>query len=287
MERNLYTNPSNSNNNTTNGNNNRTNMRTNNNLTTPGTGTMGPGTPRTGMPGTSMPRTMTPGAGTPATGTPGAGMPRTGTPNGTSRMNGQPMNSYVRLLHAVPNAPAVDIYANNALLARDLAFGEATDYAPIPSNNYNIRIFPSGKTDTPVIDTDIFVPANTVLTVAAIGTLPEISLYPIQEPPNGQHSGESCVRFVHLSPDAPSVDINTSDGTTVFSNIAFEGISNYVCVNAGTYTFDVAPTGTTNTVLTVPDVNLEKDKFYTIYAIGLVNGTPELEAILLDEPRYM
>jgi hypothetical protein len=196
------------------------------------------------------------------------------------------MNSYVRVLHAAPNAPSVDIYANGSLIISDLAYKEYTDYLAIPSGNYNIRVYPTGQMNTPVINTNIFVPTNTVLTIAAVGTLPNLSLYPILEPPNGQNSEEACVRFIHLSPNAPNVDIKLPDGSTVFSNVGYKNISNYVCVPGGSYTFTVTPTGTDNVVLTVPDVRIDDNNLYSIYAVGLVGETPGLEALLLHEPRY-
>jgi hypothetical protein len=200
--------------------------------------------------------------------------------------NNQQMNSYVRVLHAAPNAPSVDIYANGSLIINDLAYKEYSDYLPIPSNNYNIKLYPVGQMNTPVIDTNIFVPANTVFTIAAIGTLPNLSLFPIQEPPNGQNSGNACVRFIHLSPNAPNVDIKLPDGSTVFSNVGYKNISTYTCVPGGSYSFIVTPTGTDTEVLTVPDVPLEENNFYSIYAVGLVGESPTLEALLLPEPRY-
>jgi hypothetical protein len=200
--------------------------------------------------------------------------------------NNQPMNSFIRVLHAAPNAPSVDIYANGSLIASDLVYKEYSDYLPVPSGNYNIRVYPAGQMNTPVINTNIFVPANSVFTIAAIGTLPDISLYPIQEPPNGQNSGEACVRFIHLSPNAPNVDIKLPDGSTVFRNVGYKNISSYVCVPGGSYTFNVTPTGTDDVVLTVPDVPLDSNNFYSIYAVGLVGETPSLEALMLQEPRY-
>lgn len=47
------------------------------------------------------------------------------------------------------------------------------------------------------------------------------------------------------------------------------------------YTLHVRVAGTSNVVLTVPYVYLMADKYYTVYAIGLVGGKPKLEALLL------
>lgn len=200
-------------------------------------------------------------------------------------VSAQQMNSYIRVLHASPNAPAVDIYANGNLIVSDLAYMESSPYIPVPSDNYSIMVFPTGQKTDPVVTTDIFIPPNTIFNVAAIGELPDISLYPIQEPTAAPNMGRACVRFVHLSPNAPAVDIKLADGTEVFTDVEFKDMTGYVCVPPGTYTFTVTPTGTDDVVLTVPNIELSSNNAYTIYAIGLVGESPALEALLIPEPR--
>ncbi|MEL7648129.1 MAG: DUF4397 domain-containing protein [Sedimentibacter sp.] len=197
----------------------------------------------------------------------------------------QQMNSKIRVLHAVPNAPAVDVYANDNLIVKNLAYKEMSPYLPVPAGNYNIKVYPTGETTNPVVDSSVYVPENSIYTITAIGQLPDISLYPIQEPTSANKTGMSCVRFIHLSPDAPPVDITLPDGTIVFSNVPFKSIANYTCVPSGTYTFRVNPAGTDNVVLTVPNVRLNPNTFYTVYAVGLVGDKPDLEALLVTEPR--
>jgi hypothetical protein len=197
----------------------------------------------------------------------------------------QQMNSKIRVLHAVPNAPAVDVYANDNLIVKNLAYKEMSPYLPVPSGNYNIKVYPTGETTNPVIESSVYIPENSIYTIAAIGELPDISLYPIQEPTSANKTGMSCVRFIHLSPNAPPVDIKLPDGSIVFSNVPFKSLASYTCVPSGTYTFRVNPAGTDNVVLTVPNVKLNPNTFYTIYAIGLVGETPNLEALLVTEPR--
>ena len=195
------------------------------------------------------------------------------------------MNSFIRLFHASPNAPAVDVYANGNLIVADLTYKELSPYLPVAPGNYNITVYPSGEMTNPVINTPVSIAENTIFNVAVIGTLPDISLFPIQEPITAQYSGSACVRFIHLSPNAPSVDIKLSDGTTVFNNVAYKNATTYACIPGGTYTFKVSPTGTDNVVLTVPNVNVNPNNYYSIYAVGLVGKSPALEAIVVPEPR--
>ena len=197
----------------------------------------------------------------------------------------QPTVSYIRVFHASPNSPAVDVYANDDLILENLSYEDISAYIPVPAANYNLKVYPTGQTKKPVIDTDVYIPANTALNVAAIGTLPNLSLYPILEPSIAQDSGNACVRFVHLAPNAPAVDIKLDNGTMVFDNIAYKGITNYMCIPAGTYTFTVSPAGSEDVVLTIPDLMLDANIYYTIYAIGLLGENPSLQAILISEPR--
>ena len=171
------------------------------------------------------------------------------------------------------------------MIVKNLAYTELSQYIPVPPGNYNIKVYPSGQITTPVINTNIMIPPNTIFNVAAIGILPNISLYPIPEPITAQDSGKACVRFIHLSPNAPAVDIKLADGTRVFNNVAYKNITNYSCIPAGTYTFTVSPSGSNNVVLTVPNVKVNANNYYTIYAVGLVGKDPALEAILVPEPR--
>jgi len=195
------------------------------------------------------------------------------------------MNSYVRILHASPNAPAVDIYANGNIIVSNLAYKEFTQYLPVPSGNYTIKVFPTGNTTTPVIDTDVYIPEDTVTIMAAVGELPDIKLFQVQESIIPANYGNPCVRFVHLSPNAPAVDVKLADGSIIFENVAYKNSTNYVCVPPGTYSFNVTPTGSDDVVLNVPNVKLESNKLYTIYAVGVVGGSPGLQVLLVTDQR--
>lgn len=137
----------------------------------------------------------------------------------------------------------------------------------------------------PVINTNLSIPKNSVFNVAAIGTLPNISLYPIPEPIMGEKFRRCCIRFVHLSPNAPAVDITLADGTKVFNNVSYKGITDYTCVPSGIDTFKVNVAGTNNTALIISNVSLDDSNYYTIYAVGLVGQSPPLEAVLLTGAR--
>lgn len=190
-----------------------------------------------------------------------------------------PMDSRIRVFHASPNAPAVDIYANGNLIAKDFAYKDVSQYLPISSGTYNIKVFPSGQITNPVINANLFIPNGSASTIAITGYFPTLSLYPIPEPSFSRTPSKPCVRFIHLATNTPAVDVMLPDGTTIFNDVGYKAVSNYACVPEDTYTFTISPIDSNDVILTAPDVALNASTFYTMYLIGLEGKTPPLEVL--------
>jgi hypothetical protein len=198
--------------------------------------------------------------------------------------------SYVRILHASPDAPPVDIYVNGNMIAQNLPYKQFTGYMTVNPGRYNIQVFPTGQTMNPVVNVNVAVPPGSAYTVAAVGRVADIGLLPIPEkylPVMPMHAANNAnVRFIHLSPNAPAVDIMLPNGTILFQNVAFKTYTDYISVQPGEYTLLVKPNGSNQTVLTVPNVYLMPGETYSIYAVGLAGETPPLEALLTTDGGY-
>lgn len=199
-----------------------------------------------------------------------------------------PYLSYARILHASPDAPPVDIYLNDKLVTANLAYRDFTPYIPIAEGRYNIKVFPSGKKDKPILNTNVSVPGNLIFTIAATGYLKDLQLLLLPEDTKKKPVRNSLVRFCHLSPNAPAVDVDLDTGAELFSDVSFRQYTPYIEFNPGTYTLKVLASGTSDTVLTVPNVLIKPNRYYTIYAVGLLNGNPPLQLLLpLDGKSYI
>lgn len=190
--------------------------------------------------------------------------------------------SKIRVLHASPDAPAVDVYANERLIFKGLTYKEITDYVTVPSGRYKIDIYPTGEKGNPVISQMIRAEPGKNYTVAATGALAQIGLTTFQDRLS-LTPGNARARFIHLSPDAPAVDIAVKGGKTLFRNISFKEASDYIVSAPATVTLQVKPAGSQTVVLEVPGVRLNPNKSYTIIAVGFVEDTPGLEALLIRE----
>lgn len=199
-----------------------------------------------------------------------------------------PATSYIRILHASPKSPAVDIYINDTLTFKNLTYRGFTEYVEVIPGNYNIKVYATGTTTSPVLNKTLNIPVEKIYTIAAIGLLPNIDLLPVPETKIMEPANKAYIKFTHLSPNAPAVDITLPDGTILFKNIAYKQFTDYIEVPEGTYTLEVRVAGTNTTVLHVPNIKLKPQRFYTVYAIGLVNDSPGLQALIpLDGSSYL
>lgn len=188
-------------------------------------------------------------------------------------------NANVRVIHASPDAPAVDVLVNNSPAFTNLAFTGVTSYASLPAAMYNVQVVPAGQPGPAVINADLALSGNTDYSVLAVNRLANIEPLVLVDD-NTIARGQARVRFVHASPDAPAVDIALAGGPVLFSNIAFREIGDYLTVGAGAYDLEARIAGTMNVALSVPGAFFARDTVYTVYAMGLVGGTPSLQAIV-------
>jgi LPXTG-motif cell wall-anchored protein len=193
----------------------------------------------------------------------------------------------VRVVHASPDAPAVDVWVNGAVAFSNAPFTGITDYAKLEPDTYNVQVTPTGATEPVVIEADLTLDTQTDYTVVAVGTLDEIEPLVLVDNNSAPAAGKAHVRFVHASPDAPAVDIAVANGGPVlFANVEFKGVGDYLPVDAGTYDLEARLAGTETVALSVPGVALNEATVYTVYAMGLAGGEPALQAVPSVDASY-
>lgn len=192
-------------------------------------------------------------------------------------------SSLVRVFHAAPQAPNVDVYVNDQMVFSNLAFGDFTRYVYLDEGEYNVSVYLAGQKDRPVINQMVDVPSQQIFTIAATGNLDNLGLLVIPDKISKSPSQNySSVRVIHLSPNAPGVDILV-DGDTLFEDISFGEGTDYVDLNPGTYNVNVV-LNTDKSVVLPLKMTLNPDKIYTIYIIG---NPPSLQAVqVVDGNTY-
>lgn len=192
-------------------------------------------------------------------------------------------SSLVRVFHAAPQAPNVDVYVNDQMVFSNLAFGDFTRYVYLDEGEYNVSVYLAGQKDRPVINQMVDVPSQQIFTIAATGNLDNLGLLVIPDKVSKSPSQNySSVRVIHLSPNAPGVDILV-DGDTLFEDISFGEGTDYVDLNSGTYNINAVLNSDKSVVLPLK-MTLNPNKIYTIYIIG---NPPSLQAVqVVDGNTY-
>ena len=188
-------------------------------------------------------------------------------------------STYLRVVHASPDAPAVDVTVDNETVLSDVAFGAVSDYLSLEAGSYNVTIAAAEDPDTVVFDDQVTFEPRTVTTVAASGEISEdanTSFEPVafEDDAFTPMENESALSIVHLAPDAPAVDVTAGNGSVVLADdVSFQNASEYVTVPAGNYTAEIraATEDNNGSVVTTVDVSLEGGTAYSAFAVGYLN----------------
>ena len=191
----------------------------------------------------------------------------------------------VRIMHASPDTPAVDIFVNDAPAVTALAFPNDTGYIALPEGTYNVKVFvsPSDGSGDPALEADLEIAGGTDYTVLATGLVGDgtLGLLPLVDNNATPAAGNAHVRLIHASPDAPSVDVLVAGTTTkVFENVPFNSAQGPNPVPAGTYDLEVSVNPDGPVVLPLNGIALADRTVYTVVAVGLA-GDASLTVIPL------
>jgi hypothetical protein len=186
----------------------------------------------------------------------------------------------LRVAHASPDAPPVDVLVDGSAVIEGLEFRDVTDYLEVPTGAYDVAVNVAG-TDTTVFEAEDIELAAEDYTAVARGEVSEdadtsftVSLF---EDTNGANIGddEARVRAIHLSPDAPAVDVTVNDGSlTLFEDVSYGESSGYAVVPAAEYEVEIRPAGGGDPVFEA-DVALEGRSTYTAFAVGYLSPDDE------------
>jgi hypothetical protein len=204
--------------------------------------------------------------------------------------------SDVRVVHASPDAPAVDVIVNDnfgAPAVSGLAFPDvapgAAAYLSVPADDYNLKVAAAG-TNAVVLDFDATLAAGSAYTVLATDLLANISQLVLADNDRSVAT-EAKVRLVHASPAAGSVDIyvtdagdaDITDNTPAFAGVPFQAETGYVSLAGGDYRVALTPAGDASQIALDVTVTVQAGGVYTAVARDAAGGGGPVGLILLDD----
>src|SRR5215217_2727735 len=177
----------------------------------------------------------------------------------------------LRVVHAVTGGPAVDLLVDGQPVGQNIAFGAASEYAPVAPGAHQLQIVPTGQQGgTPLSTTDLDAKAGVAYIVTVLGSANAVEAKVNEVKLDAVDQGKARVRFIHAASDAGKVSVGFAGGDEVFGGVDFKSDSDYKDVDAGSYTLELRAADGGEVLLSVPSVTFDQGRIYDVVALGLV-----------------
>lgn len=187
--------------------------------------------------------------------------------------------AYVRVLHAIPAGPSVDVYVDANKVLTAVTYKTISDYLPVPSGSHNLKVTATGQTDA-LLEAKKTLGKDRFFTVIAYGTAQAPALLAQNESTGTDLPGKAKLRVYHLVAGGPDIDITSPSTRTktglksVFKNLTF-GKTMQKNIAPGTLTLQVRSAD--KLLKEVTGTPFEDGKRYAVFAIG----TPDALELLV------
>jgi hypothetical protein len=193
----------------------------------------------------------------------------------------------LRVVHASPDAPNVDVLVDSKAVLTNVAYATASQYLASRDGSHKIEVRATGASQD-VINATVNLANRKDYTVLAVDLLANITALVLTDDNTPPAAGQIKLRLVHASPsagnvdiyvEAPGTDINTVSPT--LTNVAFKGASTYLSVPAGSYEVFITQTTTKNIAFDSGSLAISAGQIRTAVALDQLGGG--VTAIVLSD----
>ena len=182
----------------------------------------------------------------------------------------QPPLAFALLYQASPDAPDMDVLVGSTRINNQaFRYSNASNYLEFTPGDTRFRFNPINASNS-YVDSTVTLSENKAYSLFTVGRFENIELLVVEDSLRNPAAGKSLIRFIHVSPDAPAVDIVTTgtNGTTLFSDIAFKGSTEFEEITAGANSFQIRRAGGEEVLLSLTNHTLVAGRIYTILLRG-------------------
>jgi hypothetical protein len=178
----------------------------------------------------------------------------------------------VRVVHASPDAPGVDVFIDGGSVLSNLTTGNASEYLEVSAGSRRVQVNATG-TDTSAIDETLTLDDGKSYTVLAVNRLANIKPLVVEDTRTASASGKANIRAIHAVPGVPVDVYITAPGAALdtvqpaVSNFQFEANTGYVELDAGSYQVRITAAGSKTVVIDSGAVTLESGSRTTAVAV--------------------
>ncbi|PJF40489.1 MAG: DUF4397 domain-containing protein [Chloroflexi bacterium] len=185
--------------------------------------------------------------------------------------------AFVRVVHAAPDVPQLDVYAEFAAIATNLGFQQSTQPSGIVEGDYTLRVVPTGNApeDNTLFETSLSVKGGNSLILLFTGTTDALNLSLFTESNEPLDGNQSRLTIIHAIPRGPDFII-TESNAAITPLLVFGQASPPVVLSSGRTLLSFQ--SGEQTVLT-HEINLQERRNHTLLLVGRPDDLDNLSII--------
>ncbi|PKG75379.1 hypothetical protein CXF83_22195 [Shewanella sp. Choline-02u-19] len=214
-------------------------------------------------------------------------------PEGQVLIQDKDAGAGLRVIHAVADAPAVDVFLDEGTTpaVAMLTFKQVTPFLNVPEGDHTVTVAANSDNSVVVIDmAAVTLDQGMSYSALAVGSLTENDIMPwvLMDSPR-RIATAAKLNIAHASYSAGNVDIyltatdDISDATPALSDVPFMAASGALSITAGDYVVSVTPHDSKTVAIGPLAVSLMAGGIYSVAAVDNIGGGTPLGVILMDD----
>ena len=189
-------------------------------------------------------------------------------------------SAYIRLINLSPNAGAMDVYGNGALIVGGVGYGAASSYQKINSATPALSITLTGSS-TVLLNGSIGLSANNYYSTILYDSLAFLKGDIFKDDRSLPPAGKTFIRFLDYVSGTSSIDIVAGPSSNkLFSGRTYldhdnsgANYTNYTAFDPGPFNVSAVVAGTNVVITQLPNFEAAAGKSYTLVLKGFYTGT--------------
>lgn len=182
--------------------------------------------------------------------------------------------TFLNITNTSPTLATFNIFVDQSKINQGaVAFLGNSGYMPLSPGDHNIKF--TTASNEPVISKNISLETNGVTSLFLIDKAPNIDYLIVKDQLGNMNSSKAFVRFINLSPNAPSLDLADKDGDVIISAKAYKAASAFIEIDPKSYVLQLQDNGTEPELepKDLESFEFKAGKSYTVIAAGLLGDT--------------
>nr|WP_198160803.1 DUF4397 domain-containing protein [Pedobacter panaciterrae] len=181
-----------------------------------------------------------------------------------------PELSLLSVTNASPTLATYNFYLNQSKVnSGALPYAVPVPYFRLSPGEFAAKLTTESSTESLLTKTLKF-DNNKIYSLFIVGKATSLDYLLITDDIKVPADEKAFVRFINLSPDAPTLNLAFKDSVTLATDKAYKAASDFVEIPAKIYSFQIKDKASGDVKKELKDIDIKKGKIYTIISKGLL-----------------